>query len=1103
MEYKNIPSVVNGNNKEAVIKFLNDISLRKEFSSLSDFTPEVSPLKSTYIFTPLLKQPTNIAQLTGLQLHGAQIFVSNFHNPNTPFSRLLIYWRTGAGKTLAMLSIIMNYIEILKKLPMPPEQRPSIFCIGLTRSIVQRELLRHPEFGFVTNREILEMERLKVIAANTGIPSDIKAYTNYIMAMRRRLSNKQRGGNFKFFGYQEFANRLFIKSKTSDFDIVKLYARTQSHQEDFFEKIQEEIKAGNIAINQELLDEIKGGFITADEIHDTYNISAENNYGIAIQYVLDVLGKDAPRAVYLSATPMSGSGAEAVDLLNFLVPAHERPDGKKFRRQDFFEFDNNGKPVPLPGALERIGLLSAGRVSFLFDTDINAYPKRVFEGASMPNIPYLKFNVTEISELHKNTLLDYIKKNDLKVDLNNIRISLPPKTHTLYDMVFPNPDNDKIGLYSSADIPSKYLAASEEWKAKNGVIVQRYGEMNIITGPFLKLGNLEKYALKYSKLVKYIIEQIKNGPGKFMIYHHRVKLSGVLLLQEIFRMNGFTDEISAPTPDVICSICAVPQKFHKKTAIGTHGHHDYIPARFVMAHYYILRKTMDENVDKFISPANLDGYLYRILIGSRIMRQSYDLKATEGLDVLSLPTDIPTLLQLFGRIIRKESAALLPPDRRTSKIRIWANDLELPRYEEKMKDYVLIQLIEREFRKYAIDGFANYPKLARAYPELKDPNSSTLDALPYMPVVLESKRDHPEKYVNDPPEIITTFKAFHANKYIHYIEQIVKAILRIRPVYTYDDLVKDVKTRGAVKNEAIDPSKYTNSEIALAIKNVISDNTNNIKYFPPYIVSFKSKKIDVESYIRPEITVKMKFNVNSYIKEKLETKNFSIKVTAFEAEEFKNPVDIILNYDADFHTRFMKKIIEQIWKTGYPSKDSNMYQAIQSYLKYEIMLIVGDIDNAIFKNLKIIPPQSNRTRPIAYVYMNVIYILDPSDYVWKEGSMDKLPIKENDHIVGYMEKRVGRMKLKLRQSLETLKNIEVSDARLLSRGAICETKFRSDQVATAKKLGLKMEGSSRELCDNIKYKLISNEEHQLTKQPNSRIKWFYFFNEVLPKYKIE
>jgi hypothetical protein len=1209
--YPSVPAP--GADSKEIVEFLQDIDSRKEFSIFADFQAERDPVKSAFIFTPLLKR-ANGATLTGLQLHGAQLFISNFHNPNTPFTRLLLNWKTGSGKTIAMGAIGKRYSDQIKLSPLPPEQHPSIFVIGLTKNIFQKEFLRNPEFGFVTAQEVNELNRLKALA-DTGIPGDVKAYTVFFNSLRRRLSNKARGGYYKFYGYQEFANRLFIKSKENpDFDIVKMYTRSQAYQEDFLERIQEEIKKGNITVNEDLINELRGGLIMTDEIHDTYNITSENNYGIAIQYVLDRLGNSV-RAVFASATFASGSSAECIDLLNFLVP------GAKFRRRDFFDqisvhkgeqsladtakSEIHGTKLILkPGALERIGKLSAGRVSFLFDTDIEAYPRRIIEGKEMPGIPYLKFDACEFSEMHVATLkhyLDLTKKNaelrqnnnktkekhDISDTLDNTidntsviphstndntenepedakqggkkprlfesditKISLPPSAHTLYDMVFPNPDSETIGLYLSSNIPQKYLTASEEWKAKTGVIVQKVAdqsgsEMWIISGNFLRLGNLEKYAIKYANMVKAMIDIIKKGPGRWMIYHHRVRLSGVLILQEIFKMNGFIDDVAQPNQNTLCAICGVIMGKHND--VRESRDHTYKPARFIMAHYHILRKTMDDNIDKFIAPSNVNGDQYRLLIGSRIIRQSYDLKGVQGMLGSSLPTDIPTLLQVWGRIVRKGSAIDLPEDRRYAIIRTFATPIELTRYEEKMKDYIAIQEIEREFRKYAIDAQLNYPKLVRAFPELSS-GVSTLEALPYKPVIDlkspidKSPSDKSNSSPSDKSNSTGTFQTYYVKEYIEHIEKLIRALFRARIVYILKDLIEHLKQRGSVRGNVVDPKSFTESEIALALRNVINDPSSHIHYFPPYFIldpSIKStigirnnrssisdltssmlignmapspefRQYDIESYIRRPVMIKTSFSLKEYTSTKQEDKNFSIRLAALEQEEFERPVDIILNYDAEFHKRLMEKIIEMVWSTGSPAKSSNLYLALTEYQKYQIIFSADEYPE-IFKNLKI--SVSNKTKPIGYIMNDTLNLMDPNSLAmdkhkksaeleseWHEVKLNRQPIPENDYMIGFMERKVGKMKLKLRPSFDSLKKTNIEDARMLSRGAICETKFRRDQIIVAKKLGVEHENlSSQILCKHIKYKIVDNEIRQISKKHENRIKWFYFFNETVPK----
>ena len=101
-------------------------------------------------------------------LHAHQKFVRNLVNPDTPYKRLLLKHSTGTGKTIAALSIAMKFIKEYKiKYNLSEEavpQTPLVFIIGFSKTIFQKELLRRPEFGFVTKELISEHQRLKYLA---------------------------------------------------------------------------------------------------------------------------------------------------------------------------------------------------------------------------------------------------------------------------------------------------------------------------------------------------------------------------------------------------------------------------------------------------------------------------------------------------------------------------------------------------------------------------------------------------------------------------------------------------------------------------------------------------------------------------------------------------------------------------------------------------------------------------------------------------------------------------------------------------------------------------------------------------------------------------
>ena len=47
--------------------------------------------------------------------HSYQVFVQNFINIHTPYTRLLLKHSTGSGKTLSAIGIAMQFIEYFKK----------------------------------------------------------------------------------------------------------------------------------------------------------------------------------------------------------------------------------------------------------------------------------------------------------------------------------------------------------------------------------------------------------------------------------------------------------------------------------------------------------------------------------------------------------------------------------------------------------------------------------------------------------------------------------------------------------------------------------------------------------------------------------------------------------------------------------------------------------------------------------------------------------------------------------------------------------------------------------------------------------------------------
>jgi len=528
-------------------------------------------------------------------------------------------------------------------------------------------------------------------------------------------------------------------------------------------------------------------------------------------------------------------------------------------------------------AREKIAQLSAGRVSFLLDTDLNLYPKRIFIGESYDHIPYLKITKCPMSPLHEKTI-DYehfIENEDAQKSFKKSQSSgFSPRAYSLYDCIFPNPSNEeykigksgqkhKIGLYKSIETPITLSQTTEKWKSENGVFID-YGSNRglltntiIIGGPYLHKDNIATYSTKYHALILAVIDAVKNGSGKIMIYHHRVKMSGVLLIGEILKMNGFIESDMEPTDHTRCTICGIKRKKHK-------SEHTFIPARFIVAHSDIDKPSMTKNINQFNSINNLDGHQYKIILGSKIIREGLNFLAVRYQFITSLPTDYPTLVQVFGRVIRKGSHLSLPEDKRNVKIQIFvstrADNLtspELQRYINKGKEYLVIQDVEKSLRTNAIDAFANYSKIKEALPISQNGMIiPSLDAIPYKPIAI--KEINPEKLK------LSTFNAYgYSDREVYVITYILRILFENCPVWTYEDLWKAVVT-GQVGNINYNHTLFDKGNFSIALHLLSRPSgippkivTEIGKYFIQSQIDVSKKPaIDIESFIRDDIKIK-------------------------------------------------------------------------------------------------------------------------------------------------------------------------------------------------------------------------------------------------------
>lgn len=784
--------------------------------------------------------------------------------------------------TLAAINIASKFIKLYKNIyqnmaaKMQATKRnfyeldrgtPTVFVLGFggTKSAFIRDLLKYPEFGYISPEEREEFVRRQHLA-ESGFTDDIQHYKEYYSMLKKRIITKSVGGFYKFYGYDEFVNRLFISGSVKLTELESITLRRIKEGEDITleDVIKENIAAGNIGVDARMLEMFHNSLLICDELHNTYNMNMKNNRGVAIQYILDTIPD--VRFLSMSATPINNSSTEVIEFANYLI------NGRSLSKKEFFQDPRN----MYPGKLKELASLLSGKISFLQDINVKFYPTREFKGVELllpydfehlrrgDAIPYLKFIPCVMSEFHQDTYTEFINRAEQDIDTEESlenwsgRVNtdgatadaatkgVPTDGYSIFDIAFPVPGSE-VGAFKSGEVRNGLLNAPAQWRDEHKIYIKRFATTKAsmveqITGGFLLRNNIEKYSSKYAKILDILTDVIKSANGdpskcqKVMIYHDRVRMSGVILLRELLLQNGYLDDISEPVDSTICCVCGKTLAKHRDLKNGVQGDvkneasndmqsntHEYRPARVVIAHSDIDKTTMATTIDKFTGRDNSHGLNYMVLIGSKIIKESYDLKDIQHVIVVSLPVNIPTLIQVLGRSIRKNSHINLPIDQRHVSIYILISmsreeskygkvdpiSPEQKRYIEKILDYISIQNIERELNKNAIDVSVHRntimpPELLKQYFD----NPAAVDMFAQgesLEDKLVPKNSLGNLYFDIKPLKILAPEelkrsTFHAYKYyedeIATITIIIKRLFIIQPVWKYADLWERVKAPG-------------------------------------------------------------------------------------------------------------------------------------------------------------------------------------------------------------------------------------------------------------------------------------------------------------------
>lgn len=710
-----------------------------------------------------------------------QNMVRYIMSPNTPYNRILLKYNTGSGKTRTMLDIAMEFIKVYRtEYAMGITNQKKVYIIGFTKEAFKNELLKYPEFGFISKFELDRLNSLKTKSITSSRAEDRDRYMLYRQSLRRRITNERLGGFFKFYGYREFFNMLYVYIPKEIREDGEENLNVSSLTEDSIELL---LASGEIKIDTDILKLFAGSLLICDEIHEVYNKHNKNSWGVALQTVLDH-HKYNMKAIFASATPLNNSPLEIINIGNLLIV-----DPKdKLKEEELF---NIGDTVTFKPRYEIIiSNKLRGKIAFVNNIDPRFYPKLIFEGKVIPGIDYLKFIPCEMGKF----------QHDVYTSLESINL----ENHYIIDIAVPSTNpKETLGYVTNSDF-KRIKQASNDWKSKNKLDVVD----DVMIGEAFHIDNINKYSSKYYSLLKWINKvsiptewtwgtttEIK-GSGKIFIYHRYVNASGVKLIANILRINGYIGRLENVNNNTKCAICDVTKSKHSAT-------HDFKAARFIVAYSEMSSIEMESGIDMYNSKENVDGCLIKFLIGAGTVAQSRDFKAIRYINIMFYPNDISKLIQIIGRGNRTNSHIDLPESLRQLYVNIFVTtspskvDYEVKKYRDIVHSYKLIQSIEQVLHEVSVDNSANADMNKRALSAGIGPLDYKIQKIPT---------------IKASDVITTTYSIFRSDEEIDYCKLLIKRLfIGISRVWEFNDLWEAIKSppfSSSIRNELISKNSF-------------------------------------------------------------------------------------------------------------------------------------------------------------------------------------------------------------------------------------------------------------------------------------------------------
>ena len=410
-----------------------NIEDRKFYSKINQiYEPYKIPLKK--------KSFKDICFPKSYKLQLPQKFVAKYIQPNTPYTRLLIYHQIGAGKTCAAIQIAEAWKQTRKIIIVLPASLRGNFYAELRSQCAD-------------NNYMTERERKKLAGLN---PTD-QEYKDII-----KLSNQRIDEIYSIYSYNKFVQLLADKelSLNNTLLIIDEIQNMISEEGTYYQILYDAIK--------------KQDLVKAKTSISSNSVSSDL------------------RVVLLSATPIFDKPSEIALTMNLLLPKNrELPIGKEFNKYFINNVNNSKSNRSLLKNIDRFKRACRGYISYFRGAPAYVFPTMSIRYVRCEMSDYQYSAYKDVSKLEEYNA-DYADEDKTVKNLpNNFFIG----TRIVSNLVFPNKQINEKGFasFKGAKVRDNISMYSTKFAIILARIEKARGKIFVYSG-FKEYGGIKSFA---------------------------------------------------------------------------------------------------------------------------------------------------------------------------------------------------------------------------------------------------------------------------------------------------------------------------------------------------------------------------------------------------------------------------------------------------------------------------------------------------------------------------------------------------------------------------------------------------------------------------------